>query len=67
MFPDDTEIRTTHTVIENRHYCVYFDHARHLRNSNDASYLFIHVLYPGRPISICPKDDLPNIIQGLKE
>lgn len=67
MFPEDAVIQTTHTVIQNRRYCVYFDRARHLDNCNTASYLFIRELYPGRPINICPEDDLPDIIQGLKE
>lgn len=67
MFPEDAEIQTTHTIVQNRRYCVYFDHARHLRDCNTASYLFIRELYPGRPVNIYPEDNLPDIIQALKE
>ena len=67
MFPDDADICSTTTVVQNRHYCVYFDRTRHLHDSKRASYLFVHVLYPGRPIDFCPEDDLPDIIESLKE
>ena len=67
MFPENAEVRTIHLVIHNRHYRVYFDHTTHLRDSNNASYLFIRELYPGRPIDICPEDDMPDIMQGLRE
>ena len=67
MFPDDAEIRCTQTIVKGRHYCIYFDHARHLHDSATASYLFIRMLYPGRPINICAEDDLPDIIQALKK
>ena len=67
MFPEDANICATNTVVENRHYCVYFDRTNHQLDSKTASYLFIRILYPGRPVDICPEDDLPDIIESLKE
>jgi len=67
MFPDNAEFSSTHTVVEGRRYFVCFDLACHQHDPKNASYLFIRLLYPGKAISICPEDDIPDIMESLKE
>ncbi|KAI6148795.1 hypothetical protein BKA82DRAFT_4354631 [Pisolithus tinctorius] len=58
-------IDSTHVRVDNDIYIVYFDWLRHVEDCDSAMYIFIRVADNGRPLNICPEDEIANLLEVL--
>ncbi|KIN98991.1 hypothetical protein M404DRAFT_30795 [Pisolithus tinctorius Marx 270] len=65
LFPPDSMIDSTHVRVEDDIYVVYFDWLRHVEDRDNAMYIYIRVADNGRPLSICPEDEIANLLEVL--
>ncbi|KAI6148099.1 hypothetical protein BKA82DRAFT_4355356 [Pisolithus tinctorius] len=47
-------------------YIIYSDWLCHVEDHDNAMYIFIHVADNGHPLSICPEDEIANLLDVLE-
>ncbi|KAI6165558.1 hypothetical protein EDD17DRAFT_1505627 [Pisolithus thermaeus] len=62
----DAVIYSTEIRVRTSQFEVYYDQEQHLHDHGNAVYVFVALASSGRPINICPEDDLPAIIEALQ-
>jgi len=67
IFPSNAVIIQECARVGDRLYQVYFDISCHQHNPDTALYLIIRLLCNERPVSICPEDDMPDILAFFEE
>ncbi|KAI6142609.1 hypothetical protein BKA82DRAFT_29054 [Pisolithus tinctorius] len=65
IFPPDSMIDSTHVRVVNDIYIVYFDWLRHVEDRDNAMYVFIRVADNSCPLSICPEDEIADLLLVL--
>lgn len=65
VFSRDTVIYSTNIRIGSCRFILYFDKTRHDSDRDNAVYMFVCVANSGRPVNVCPEDDMPPMIEAL--
>lgn len=63
LFPPNTALYTTVLCVGTRVFAVYFDKHKHQHEREMAVYAYVAVTMTGRPINVCPEDDLPALLE----
>lgn len=58
IFASDALVYSTEIRVRGSRFEVYFDQQQHLHDRCNAVYVFVGLAGSGRPINICPEDDL---------
>lgn len=64
VFPSGAAICAVHIHAGMSAFKVFFDKYQHDHDRQIAQYLFVAVTRSGRPINICPEDDLPRLLEA---
>lgn len=67
IFPTTATISQTTVKVEGRIYQVYFNITHHQINPETVLYLFVCLLQSNRPVTLCPEDDLPDVMNILDQ
>jgi len=62
IFPSNAVITEESGWVGNRLYRVYFNSTHHQHKPETACYLIVRLLQADRPVSLCPEDDMPDIL-----
>ncbi|KAI5995128.1 hypothetical protein EDD15DRAFT_2195751 [Pisolithus albus] len=66
IFPPTTPLCKVVQRVGTRIFAVYFDKHKHQHERRMAVYVFVAVTMTGRPINVCPEDDLPALLEIQK-
>lgn len=66
-FPAGAAICAIHIHVGTQAFKVFFDKYTHDYDRDNALYVFVAMASSGRPINICPEDDLPSLLEAEKQ
>jgi len=67
IFPSSAVITEESAKVGDRLYKVYFDSTQHQHKPETACYLIVRLLRAQRPVTLCPEDDMPDILTIFEE
>lgn len=63
IFSSDAVVYSTEIRVRSSRFEVYFDYDEHLHNRANAMYVFVALAANGRPMNVCPEDDIPAVTE----